>query len=81
MRGSIRIEGKAAPKASPAIHVVGAVSCEGVTRFPGRGPCSGPLVALVDCGAKNNILRCLLDRGRDLPTSFPTGTAARTSHA
>ncbi|MDP3176958.1 MAG: glutamine-hydrolyzing carbamoyl-phosphate synthase small subunit [Spirochaetaceae bacterium] len=62
MRGSIRVEGKSAPKASPSLHAVGAVSCEGLARYPGPGP----RIALIDCGAKNNILRCLLERGADV---------------
>jgi carbamoyl-phosphate synthase small subunit len=54
MGGRIEVEGS--PQASAE---EGAASLE--PRLYGSG--SGPLVALVDCGVKNNILRCLLSRG------------------
>ena len=54
MGGRIEVEGS--PQAS-----VGESAASLEPRLYGSG--SGPLVALVDCGVKNNILRCLLSRG------------------
>jgi carbamoyl-phosphate synthase small subunit len=72
MRGSIRIEGPA-PKAgfrgfglepeSAASHAVAAVSRREAALYGAGG---FPRIALIDCGAKNNILRCLLSRGAEV---------------
>ena len=45
------------------INYVAKVSCKEVIHY-NRG--AGKKVVLVDCGVKNNILRCLLDRGVEL---------------
>ncbi|EHG24836.1 carbamoyl-phosphate synthase [Alloprevotella rava F0323] len=45
------------------INYVAKVSCKEVIHY-NRG--AGKKVILVDCGVKNNILRCLLDRGVEL---------------
>jgi carbamoyl-phosphate synthase small subunit len=63
MRGSILIEGAPAPESSAGAHAVAAVSCKEERVF---GPGGRPRVALIDCGAKNNILRCLLSRGAEV---------------
>ncbi len=45
------------------VNYVAKVSCKEVIHY-NRG--AGKKVVLVDCGVKNNILRCLLDRGVEL---------------
>jgi carbamoyl-phosphate synthase small subunit len=65
MRGKIIMEGKenAAVKAEPA-HPVAEVSCSGVILYKPNNSDVRPLkIVLVDCGAKANIIRCLLARG------------------
>ena len=59
MRGSILIDGAKAPASSASLHAVESVSRTEERVFGSGG---SPRVALVDCGAKNNILRCLLAR-------------------
>jgi carbamoyl-phosphate synthase small subunit len=63
MRGSILVEGDPEPKPMAARHAVASVS-------PKEGSILGeggsPRIALIDCGAKNNILRCLLARGAEV---------------
>ncbi|HOX31918.1 MAG TPA: glutamine-hydrolyzing carbamoyl-phosphate synthase small subunit [Spirochaetales bacterium] len=64
MRGSIEVEG-AEPGAAgegPA-HPVARVSPASPRLYNEGGR---PRVALIDCGAKNNILRCLLGRGAEV---------------
>lgn len=71
MRGSIEIEGSALREEASALHAVATVS-PAKTQVYNEG--GSPRIALVDCGAKNNILRCLLARGaevRVLPWSSP----------
>jgi carbamoyl-phosphate synthase small subunit len=67
MRGSILVEGPrgygAAPESTASAHAVAAVSRREAALFGAGG---SPRVALVDCGAKNNILRCLLSRGAEV---------------
>jgi carbamoyl-phosphate synthase small subunit len=63
MRGHIRIEGKAAPESAVSAHQVDSVSRKEAARY---GVGGSPKVALIDCGAKNNILRCLLSRGAEV---------------
>jgi carbamoyl-phosphate synthase small subunit len=63
MRGSIVLEGDAAPEGSGPVHAVGSVS-RSERRVYGAG--GSPRIALLDCGAKNNILRCLLARGAEV---------------
>jgi len=62
MRGSILVEGGRA-EASASAHAVAAVS-RGEEKVYNRG--GSPRVALIDCGAKNNILRCLIARGAEV---------------
>jgi carbamoyl-phosphate synthase small subunit len=63
MRGHIAIEGQGAPAPAPSVHAVEAVSRRESALY-GQG--GSPRIALVDCGAKNNILRCLLSRGAEV---------------
>jgi carbamoyl-phosphate synthase small subunit len=63
MRGSILVEGCPEPPSTASAHSVAAVSSP-VARLYGEG--GSPRVALIDCGAKNNILRCLLSRGAEV---------------
>jgi len=67
MRGSIRVEGprgsELVPEPAPSTHAVASVSRREAAVFGAGG---SPRVALVDCGAKNNILRCLLSRGAEV---------------
>jgi carbamoyl-phosphate synthase small subunit len=63
MRGYIAIEGQAVPEAASPVHPVEAVSRRTSALYGSGGT---PRVALIDCGAKNNILRCLLDRGAEV---------------
>ncbi|MCD8285183.1 MAG: glutamine-hydrolyzing carbamoyl-phosphate synthase small subunit [Prevotellaceae bacterium] len=64
MMGSIVMEGDAAPEAEyEGVNFVSQVSCKEVINYQ---PLSTPIdkkVVLVDCGVKNNIIRCLLRRG------------------
>jgi carbamoyl-phosphate synthase small subunit len=67
MRGSVRIEGGRASAPRPE----SAVSSQAVASVSRResavyGAGGSPKVALIDCGAKNNILRCLLSRGAEV---------------
>jgi carbamoyl-phosphate synthase small subunit len=59
MRGTIEAEG-ADEAGEEGGASVAAVSSPAVAEY-GSGP--GPRIALVDCGVKNNIVRCLLARG------------------
>ncbi len=63
MRGSIVIEGDEQPEYAGSIHAVASVS-RTEARIYGKG--GSPRIALLDCGAKNNILRCLLARGAEV---------------
>ncbi len=72
MRGSIRIEGPAPEMGfrgfglepeSAASHAVAAVSRREAVVYGAGG---FPRIALIDCGAKNNIIRCLLSRGAEV---------------
>jgi carbamoyl-phosphate synthase small subunit len=63
MRGSILIDGVKAPASSASLHAVESVSRPEERVF---GPGGSPRIALIDCGAKNNILRCLLARGAEV---------------
>jgi carbamoyl-phosphate synthase small subunit len=63
MRASIRVDGRPEPIAAASTHAVAAVSRREAALF-GEG--GSPRIALVDCGAKNNILRCLLARGAEV---------------
>ncbi len=63
MRGSIVLEGDDQPEYAGSIHAVASVSRK-EARIYGKG--GSPRIALIDCGAKNNILRCLLARGAEL---------------
>jgi carbamoyl-phosphate synthase small subunit len=63
MRGSILLEGAPEPASSASAHAVASVSRR-EERVYGRG--GNPRIALIDCGAKNNILRCLLARGAEV---------------
>ncbi len=63
MRGSIRIEGRPSPEPAASAHAVDSVSRHEPALYGAGG---SPKVALVDCGAKNNIIRCLLARGAEV---------------
>lgn len=67
MRGSILIEGAKGygplPESTASAHAVASVSRRESALY-GEG--GFPRVALIDCGAKNNILRCLLSRGAEV---------------
>jgi carbamoyl-phosphate synthase small subunit len=63
MRGSIRVEGGKAPGLRPEAQAVASVSRRESVLYGAGG---SPKVALIDCGAKNNILRCLLSRGAEV---------------
>jgi carbamoyl-phosphate synthase small subunit len=63
MRGSILVEGAPDPESKASLHAVASVSRR-EERLYGAG--GSPRVALVDCGAKNNILRCLISRGAEV---------------
>jgi carbamoyl-phosphate synthase small subunit len=62
MRGTIVVPGSRA-ESEAYTHAVNAVSNPEPRTFNAGG---SPRVALVDCGAKNNILRCLLARGAEV---------------
>lgn len=62
MRGTIVVPGSRA-ESEALTHAVNAVSMP-EPRIYNKG--GGPKVALIDCGAKNNILRCLLARGAEV---------------
>jgi carbamoyl-phosphate synthase small subunit len=64
MRGTIVVSGSR-PATETYAHAVNAVS-KPEPRVYGAG--GSPRVALVDCGAKNNIIRCLLERGAEVHT-------------
>jgi len=67
MRGSISVEGPQGwgpePESAASTHSVAAVSRRAAAVYAAGG---SPKVALIDCGAKNNILRCLLARGAEV---------------
>ena len=63
MRGFIRIDGEPEPRPAASAHAVASVSRRKATLHGAGG---SPKVALIDCGAKNNILRCLLSRGAEV---------------
>jgi carbamoyl-phosphate synthase small subunit len=67
MRGSIVVDGSPAPLSSAGAHAVASVSRPEEKVYGAGG---SPRVALIDCGAKNNILRCLLSRGAEV-TALP----------
>ena len=62
MRGTIVVPGSR-PSSEAYTHAVNEVS-RAESAIYGSG--GNPRVALVDCGAKNNILRCLLSRGAEV---------------
>lgn len=46
------------------VNFVAEVSCKEIIRYaPANGESSPKKVVLVDCGVKNNIIRCLIERG------------------
>jgi len=49
-----------------AMNLAATVSVREVAQYTGAGPGRHPLVVLVDCGVKANIIRCLLKRGMDV---------------
>jgi carbamoyl-phosphate synthase small subunit len=67
MRGYIQVEGAkgfgAIPESSASAHAVPSVSRREAAVY---GTGGYPKIALIDCGAKNNILRCLLSRGAEV---------------
>jgi carbamoyl-phosphate synthase small subunit len=63
MRGSLVLEGESEPEPAVSVHAVASVSR---TRARTFGEGGSPRIALLDCGAKNNILRCLLERGAEV---------------
>jgi carbamoyl-phosphate synthase, small subunit len=63
MRGSIQVELCPAPSGAAPRHAVASVSPAEERLFGAGG---SPRIAMIDCGAKNNILRCLLDRGAEV---------------
>ncbi len=64
MMGAIIMEGDEEPQAQyEGVNFVAEVSCKEVTTYKPEGKPIGKRVALVDCGVKNNIIRCLLRRG------------------
>ena len=67
MRGSLLVEGPqgfgALPESSLSAHAVASVSRSEAALYGAGG---FPKVLLIDCGAKNNILRCLLARGAEV---------------
>jgi carbamoyl-phosphate synthase small subunit len=68
MRGRLLVEGvpaDAAPDAAAGNHQVAAVSCKEPVHYSAGGG-KAPRIALVDCGVKANILRCLLSAGADV---------------
>ncbi len=59
MNGSVVVEGAAKPAQVPAMkNVVAEVSCKQKVTY-GNG---SNRIVLIDCGTKNNIIRCLLER-------------------
>ncbi len=60
MRGWLRVEGAGGLPVLDPKPSVAAVSCSGIQEY---GVGSGPRIAVVDCGVKNNILRLLLAGG------------------
>jgi len=62
MRGTIVVPGSRA-ESEAYTHAVNAVSKQERRTYNTGG---SPKVALVDCGAKNNILRCLISRGAEV---------------
>ncbi|MFZ2593243.1 MAG: glutamine-hydrolyzing carbamoyl-phosphate synthase small subunit [Minisyncoccia bacterium] len=65
MQGTLTCVGTVAPKASPAeTHPVSAVSCkENIVYEPKIKTKKQKRIVLVDCGAKENIVRSLVNRG------------------
>jgi carbamoyl-phosphate synthase small subunit len=67
MRGSILVEGARGswpkPETAASVHAVASVSRRESALYGAGG---SPRVGLIDCGAKNNILRCLLSRGAEV---------------
>lgn len=64
--GKIVVEGMPEPEPIDyaSVNYVDKVSPDSITRYnEGKGY---PVVVLVDCGAKNNIIRCLADRGLEV---------------
>jgi carbamoyl-phosphate synthase small subunit len=63
MRGSIRVGDDPEPESTASAHAVASVSRRKAAVYGAGG---SPKVALIDCGVKNNILRCLLSRGAEV---------------
>ncbi len=64
MMGSITIEGSEPEEARyEGVNFVEQVSCKRVITYQPLAEPLGKTVVLVDCGVKNNIIRCLLRRG------------------
>jgi carbamoyl-phosphate synthase small subunit len=63
MRGKIVVEGQGDAGFQDVYNPVAEVSCGEVRVYQPDGGGRGLRIALVDCGAKANILRCLLSRG------------------
>ncbi len=64
MMGAIVLDGDNSPEAEyEGINFVAQVSCKEVVRYAPTAKPIGKKVVLVDCGVKNNIIRCLLRRG------------------
>ncbi len=64
MMGSISVEGQTAPEAEyEGVNFVSQVSCKEIITYQPLSSPIGKKVLLVDCGVKNNIIRCLLRRG------------------
>ncbi|MDR2490073.1 MAG: glutamine-hydrolyzing carbamoyl-phosphate synthase small subunit [Spirochaetaceae bacterium] len=76
MRGKIVVDGCPEPGREDGIvsRPVPEVSCKDIVRYTAAAPEAGgtgadgkrPQIVLIDCGAKANILRCLLARGVDV---------------
>ncbi len=64
MMGAIIMDGADTPVAEyEGINFVSQVSCKEVVTYKPTAEPIGKKVVLVDCGVKNNIIRCLLRRG------------------
>ncbi len=64
MMGQIIPEGCQAEEAQyEGVNFVSQVSCKEVINYKPVGKALGKKVVLVDCGVKNNIIRCLINRG------------------
>ncbi len=64
MMGAIIVEGSEPVAAEyEGVNFVSQVSCKEVVTYEPAASPLGKRVVLVDCGVKNNIIRCLLNRG------------------